>query len=185
MLSCFSRVQPHGQQPSRLLWPRDSLGKNTGVGCHFFLQVPPGECLYWINQLISDFNNHTCIWWPPGPSPESQNCQSGCLLDCTCPRWTPTPTLFFVPRVASLMPCTRSLAAIWDTSTYTALNSQPHSQTWCSSQSTCSPSISAICQLGPQLSSSPLQTPNPSTQLKPKWPCLNTNIAIFLLCEKL
>ena len=25
-------------QPSRLLHPWDSLGKNTGVGCHFFLQ---------------------------------------------------------------------------------------------------------------------------------------------------
>ena len=25
-------------QPTRLLCPRDSLGKNTGVGCHFLLQ---------------------------------------------------------------------------------------------------------------------------------------------------
>ena len=37
MLSCFSRVrlQPRGQQPTRLPCPRDSPGKNTGVGCHF------------------------------------------------------------------------------------------------------------------------------------------------------
>ena len=32
-------VLPYGQQPSRPLCPWDSLGKNTGVGCHFLLQV--------------------------------------------------------------------------------------------------------------------------------------------------
>ena len=31
-------LQPHGLQPTRLLRPWDSPGKNTGVGCHFFLQ---------------------------------------------------------------------------------------------------------------------------------------------------
>ena len=31
-------VQPHRRQPSRLLRPWDSPGKNTGVGCHFLLQ---------------------------------------------------------------------------------------------------------------------------------------------------
>ena len=29
---------PHRQQPTRLPRPWDSPGKNTGVGCHFFLQ---------------------------------------------------------------------------------------------------------------------------------------------------
>ena len=29
---------PYGLQPARLLHPRDSPGKNTGVGCHFLLQ---------------------------------------------------------------------------------------------------------------------------------------------------
>jgi len=41
LLSCFSRVhlvRPHRQQPTRLCHPRDSPGKNTGVGCHFLLQ---------------------------------------------------------------------------------------------------------------------------------------------------
>ena len=28
-------VRPYGQQPTRLLCPQDSLGKNTGVGGHF------------------------------------------------------------------------------------------------------------------------------------------------------
>ena len=31
-------VRPHGLQPTRLLCPWDSPGKNTGVGCHFLLQ---------------------------------------------------------------------------------------------------------------------------------------------------
>ena len=33
-------VRPYGQQPTRFLRPQDSLGKNTGVGCHFLLQCP-------------------------------------------------------------------------------------------------------------------------------------------------
>ena len=31
-------LQPYGPWPARLLWPRDSPGKNTGVGCHALLQ---------------------------------------------------------------------------------------------------------------------------------------------------
>ena len=31
-------VRPHRRQPTRLLCPWDSPGKNTGVGCHFLLQ---------------------------------------------------------------------------------------------------------------------------------------------------
>ena len=31
-------VRPHKRQPTRLPRPRDSPGKNTGVGCHFLLQ---------------------------------------------------------------------------------------------------------------------------------------------------
>ena len=31
-------LPPHGLQPTRLLHPWDSPGKNTGVGCHFLLQ---------------------------------------------------------------------------------------------------------------------------------------------------
>ena len=32
-------VRPYGQQPTRLLCPLDSLGKNTGVGCHFLFHL--------------------------------------------------------------------------------------------------------------------------------------------------
>ena len=35
---CPTLVRPHRQQPTRLPRPWDSLGKNTGVGCHFLLQ---------------------------------------------------------------------------------------------------------------------------------------------------
>ena len=31
-------MRPHRRQPTRLPWPWDSPGKNTGVGCHFLLQ---------------------------------------------------------------------------------------------------------------------------------------------------
>ena len=31
-------VRPHRWQPTRLPWPWDSPGKNTGVGCHFLFQ---------------------------------------------------------------------------------------------------------------------------------------------------
>ena len=34
----FDSVQPHRRQPTRLPYPWDSPGKNTGVDCHFLLQ---------------------------------------------------------------------------------------------------------------------------------------------------
>ena len=33
-----SFMQPHGTQPTWLLYPRDSPGRNAGVGCHALLQ---------------------------------------------------------------------------------------------------------------------------------------------------
>ena len=51
-------MRPHRQQPTRLLHPWDSPGKNTGVGCHF---LSPG-----------DLPN-------PGIKPESLALQADCL----------------------------------------------------------------------------------------------------------
>ena len=34
----FDSLRPHGLQPTKLLRPWDFPGKNTGVGCHCFLQ---------------------------------------------------------------------------------------------------------------------------------------------------
>ena len=42
-------VGPHGLQLTRLLHPWDSPGKNTGVGCHFLLQL---AFLYTNNEKI-------------------------------------------------------------------------------------------------------------------------------------
>ena len=36
--SCPTLLRPHGLQPSRLLCPLNSPGKNTGVGYHFLMQ---------------------------------------------------------------------------------------------------------------------------------------------------
>ena len=37
-LSCVQLLGPHRLQPTKLLCPWDSPGKNTGVGCHALLQ---------------------------------------------------------------------------------------------------------------------------------------------------
>ena len=42
--SCLTLCDPHGLQPTRLLCPRDFLGKNTGVGCHFLLHLNGHMC---------------------------------------------------------------------------------------------------------------------------------------------
>ena len=49
-------VQRYGQQPTRLLCPRESLGKNTGVGCHFLLHFS------WIDLPILSFNSITPVF---------------------------------------------------------------------------------------------------------------------------
>ena len=42
-------VWPYGQQPTRLLCPWDSLGKKTGVGCHFSFS-------FWSEWFLSIFS---------------------------------------------------------------------------------------------------------------------------------
>ena len=48
-------MRPYGQQPTRLLCPQDSLGKNTGVGCHFLPQERN-----WVPIKLNDFKY--CSW---------------------------------------------------------------------------------------------------------------------------
>ena len=43
-------VRPQRQQPTRLPRPWDSLGKNTGVGCHFLLQCIKVKSEYEVAQ---------------------------------------------------------------------------------------------------------------------------------------
>ena len=50
-------VRPHRQQPNRLPRPWDSLGKNTGVVCHFLLQwmkVKSESEVAWLCPTLSD-----------------------------------------------------------------------------------------------------------------------------------
>ena len=50
-------VRPHRQQPTRLLCPWDSPGKNTGVGCHFLLQCMKVKSESEVAQLCPTLSN--------------------------------------------------------------------------------------------------------------------------------
>ena len=74
-------VRPHRRQPTRLLCPWDSLGKNTGVGCHFLLQCMQA-C--WVASVMSDSVQ------PHGQQPTKLLCPRESLgkntgLGCHCP----------------------------------------------------------------------------------------------------
>ena len=67
----YLTLQPHGLQPTRLLLPWDSPGKNTGVGCHFLLQgifptqglnpgIQPGSPALEADVLTSEPLSHLC-----------------------------------------------------------------------------------------------------------------------------
>ena len=80
-------VQSHGQQPTRLLCPQHSLGKNTGVDCHFLLQWILCYALQlWDSKLIFFFfwSNGTftfCVtWWSHMPLFKVLHCIF-CFLD--------------------------------------------------------------------------------------------------------
>ena len=73
-----SSLRPHGLQPTRLFCAWDSLGKNTGVGCHFLLLLaqhknfgrnPKGynsdflPCRLWQMSQDSSFSNQVQFGW--------------------------------------------------------------------------------------------------------------------------
>ena len=67
ILSRFSRVWLHRQQPTRLTRPWDSPGKNTGVGCHFLLQCMKVKSQSEVAHLCPALSNPMdCS--PPGSS---------------------------------------------------------------------------------------------------------------------
>ena len=60
-------VRPHRQQPTRLPHPGDSPGKNTGMGCHFFLQCMKAKSESEVTQSCPTLRNpKDCS--PPGSS---------------------------------------------------------------------------------------------------------------------
>ena len=69
-------LQPYGQQPTRLLCPQDSLGKNTGVGCHFLLHTVISLSLIFLmfmaflwSAFSSFFLHQNLILNTPEPTP--------------------------------------------------------------------------------------------------------------------
>ena len=66
--SCHS-LRPRGLQPTRLLCPWDSPGRNTGVGCHFLLQglfPTPGLNPGVLRPLRWQVDLYHCAHWKTG-----------------------------------------------------------------------------------------------------------------------
>ena len=61
-------LRPRGLQPTRLLWPWDSPGKNIGVGCRFLLQgnLPTRGLNPWIKPWSPTLEADTLTSEPPG-----------------------------------------------------------------------------------------------------------------------
>ena len=60
---------PHGLQPTRLLCPWDSPGKNTGVSCHVLLQgssQPRDQTQFC--HIVGGFSTNTQFYLDTGPS---------------------------------------------------------------------------------------------------------------------
>ena len=53
---------PHGLQPTRLLCPWHFPGKDTGVGCHFFLQITIVKDVYQFLQSVVKVKLLSCAW---------------------------------------------------------------------------------------------------------------------------
>ena len=65
--SCVRLCATHRRQPTRLLCPWDSPGKNTGVGCHFLLQCMKMKNESDVAQSCPTLNN-PMDWSLPGSS---------------------------------------------------------------------------------------------------------------------
>ena len=75
---CLTLLQTHGLKPFRLLSPWNSLGKNTGVGCHSLLQgifpnpgIEPG--LLHCRQIFYCLSHR-----------ETKECVYICVCACVC-----------------------------------------------------------------------------------------------------
>ena len=76
-------VQPHRWQSTRLPRPWDSPGKNTGMGCHFFLQCMKVKSESEVTQscpTLSDPMDYTAHQAPPSMGFSRQEYWSGVPL---------------------------------------------------------------------------------------------------------
>ena len=113
-LQSYPTVEPHGQQPTRLLCPLDSPGKNTGGGCHFLLQrwqldhvIKKGAFCVTVSLSVVPGSSqphglqHANL---PGPSLTPGACSNSCPLS----RWC-HPTI--LPSVIPFSSCLQSFPA--------------------------------------------------------------------------
>ena len=104
-------VQPHRWQPTRLLCPWDSPGKNTGVGCHFLLQCmkmksesevtqscptlsDPMDCSLPDSSVHGIFQPRVLEWGAIAFSIYSSNVNQIPALSPTCGPWETLPHSF-------------------------------------------------------------------------------------------
>ena len=114
---------PHGLQPARLLCPRDSPGRNTGVGCHFLLQ-----------GIFPTQGTNLCLLSLPHWQASSLPLMPHGKLQL-CP---PPPTTLFPASSARSHPVAQSILCP-PTCLILSLSSQPHPRSWlCPPKLTCS-----------------------------------------------
>ena len=78
-------LQPHGLQPTRLLCPWDSQGKNTGVGYHFH------KCEKTLNSVCSSCSHPRQMLQPHIQVQYSRYKLKGCFyfMPCLLPKYRP------------------------------------------------------------------------------------------------
>ena len=97
MLTCVLLLQPHKLQPAKLLCPWNFPGKNTGVGCHFFLQgifLTQGSNL----RLLH------CRWYP---ALQVESCIAGGLFTTEPPGKQVNMKMSYLKPQASIIHLTR------------------------------------------------------------------------------
>ena len=92
-------VRSHRQQPTRLHCPRDSPGKNTGVGCHFLLQCMKVKSESEVAQSCPTLSDPMdCS--PPGPS--IQGIFQARVLECIAIAFSDNGILFNLKKAGHL-----------------------------------------------------------------------------------
>ena len=120
-------VQPHRRQPTRLLHPWDSPGKNTGVGCHFLLQ-----CMK-VKSCVRLFVTHGAHQAPLSVEFSKQDywsglpCPSSAVFICTHKLYTSICYLYHATVNLKNAQCEDfKLSFIWGKMSIAAQETAPH-----------------------------------------------------------